>query len=104
MLSVLKDEEGDYELNGGYSDQYKKVIWFGRVKVTKNYVGYHLIAVYAFPQLKKELSEALQQRMHGKSCFNFTELNDSIVSELSTLTARSVDAFRKAGWLEPQPA
>jgi hypothetical protein len=98
-LEVIKDVTGDYSLNGDYSEQYKKVIWFGGVKKMKNYVSYHLIAVYAFPQLGKELSPELRRRMHGKSCFNFTQLDDATVEELSSVTARSVDAFRKARWL-----
>jgi hypothetical protein len=98
-LEIIKDAEGDYSLNAGYSEQYKKVIWFGGVKKMKNYVSYHLIAVYACPQICKELSPELRRRLHGRSCFNFTELNDSILNELSSVTARSVEAFRKAKWL-----
>ena len=98
-LDVIKDVKGDYSLNGGYSEQYKKVIWFGGVKKMKNYVSYHLIAVYGCPQLSAELSPELRRKMHGKSCFNFTQLDAATVKELSSLTARSVEAFRKARWL-----
>jgi hypothetical protein len=98
-LQVIKDSDGHYSLNGDYSEQCKKVIWFGGVKRMKNYVSYHLIAVYAFPEVRAELSPDLQQRMQGKSCFNFTRLDEPLLDELSRVTARSVQVFRKAKWL-----
>jgi hypothetical protein len=101
-LEVIKDVKGDYSLNGDYSEQHKKVIWFGGVKKMKNYVSYHLIAVYACPQVCKDLSPELRRRMHGKSCFNFTQLDEATIAELSSVTTRSVEAFRKAKWLAPK--
>jgi len=98
-LEVIKDVKGDYSLNGDYSEQYRKVIWFGGAKKMKNDVSYHLIAVYACPQLCTDLSPELRRRRHGKSCFNFTQLDDATIEELSAVTARSVEGFRKAGWL-----
>ena len=98
-LEVLKDDAGDYSLNGGYSKELKKEIWFGGVKRCKNYVSYHLIAVYGYPQLLNGASPKLKARMQGKSCFNFREVDPELFEELSALTERSLVGFKKLGWL-----
>lgn len=43
--------------------------------------------VYVFPNLLDGLPAALRKRMQGKSCFNFTSLDDTARSELERLAA-----------------
>lgn len=66
-----------------------KPAWFGGVTMGKAYVSYHLIAVYAFPNLLDGISPELKKRMQGKSCFNFKEVNDKLFKELAVLTEKS---------------
>ena len=33
--------------------------------------------------------------MHGKACFNFTNVDEALFSELEALTARTVPEFRE---------
>jgi hypothetical protein len=73
--------------------------FFASVKVGKRYVSYYLMPVYAFPELADGISEALRKRMQGKSCFNFTVADESLVSEIEELTQRGYQAFADNGLL-----
>jgi hypothetical protein len=67
--------------------------YFGGIRVGKLYVSYYLMPVYGRPQLLDGMSLELRRRMQGKSCFNFTAIEEPLLRELETLTARSFDAF-----------
>jgi hypothetical protein len=79
--------------------------WGGRAKrptipvawaeVGKNYVSFHLMAIAAAPG---PMSDALKARMQGKNCFNFSGQEPALFRELDALTARSIAAFKKAGF------
>ena len=90
-MTVLIDKPGGFILEAK--------VWFGGVRLGKAYVSYHLIAVYAFPELLKGISPKLRARMQGKSCFNFTKHDPALFRELGRLTKRSVARFRKEKWL-----
>lgn len=62
--------------------------FFGAVMRKKSQVAYHLMPVYRDPGLLDGLNEALLKRMQGKSCFNFTKIDDLLFSKLDDLTAR----------------
>ena len=64
------------------------------VRPGKRYVSYYLMAVYAFPELVGSMSPALRRRMQGKSCFNFTKVDEALLAELARLTAGCVAAHR----------
>ena len=70
-------------------------IWFGGVEIKKNYVSFHLIPVYASPELRDSLSPSLRKRMQGKSCFNFTAIDPAHVKELEAVTKRGFAGFIK---------
>jgi hypothetical protein len=61
--------------------------------VGKRYVSYHLMPIYARPQLLDGISVDLRRRMQGKSCFNFTSVDERLMGELEALTRRSFEAF-----------
>ena len=88
-LRVTDDGPSGYSLNTPFAEQYSKELFFGAVQINKNYVSYHLMPVYMFPDLLVDLSPRLKQRMQGKSCFNFTRLDDDLAAELGELTERS---------------
>ena len=97
-MTVIADTPAKFILEGAYSEQYKRKIWFGGVQRGKAYVSYHLIAVYAFPELLKGLSPKLRARMQGKSCFNFTKHDPALFREVGRLTKRAFARFRQAKW------
>ena len=85
-LKVTADGPKGYSLNTPYSEKWKKELYFGGVQVMKNYVSFHLFAVYMFPDLLDGISEELRRRMQGKSCFNFRAPEAALFRELAALT------------------
>jgi hypothetical protein len=67
------------------------------VEVGKSYVSYHLMGV-AVPAVQAGMTHALKARMQGKTCFNFTATDPALLTELGSLTAASISAFKKAGF------
>jgi len=70
---------------------------FGGVQIKKNYVSYHLMPVYAFPDLLDGLSPELKKRMQGKSCFNFKTVDKALFKELGALTRKGYQRYKKEG-------
>ncbi len=95
-LKASPDRPGNYHLIGPPTQSsLGKEVWFGAVQTRKNYVSYHLMAVYAFPDLFDDLSPELKKHMQGKSCFNFKVADDKLFKELARLTDRSYRRFKK---------
>jgi hypothetical protein len=69
------------------------------VEVGKSYVSYHLMGVYGNPKLLEGCSPELRARMQGKSCFNFTKVDEKLMKELDGLTLQSLTGMRKAGFI-----
>lgn len=98
-LIVTIDEAEHYSLDAPPSAQRKQALFFGAVMVKKNYVSFHLMAVYVFPDLLEAVSPALKKRMQGKSCFNFTSLDETLLIELTGLAQKGFERYRQAGYL-----
>lgn len=56
----------------------------------KRYVSFYLMAVYGIPELLDGISPGLRRRMQGKSCFNFSRIDEPLLAELEALVARAV--------------
>jgi hypothetical protein len=67
------------------------------VEVGKSYVSYHLMGV-SIPAVQSGMSKELKARMQGKTCFNFTVSEPTLFTELDSLTAASITAFKQAGF------
>ena len=74
-----------------------KPVFFGSASIKKNYVSYHLMPVYDFPDLLDNLSPGLRARMQGKSSFNFKNEEAGIMDELAGLTKSGFERFREEG-------
>lgn len=96
--------EKSYLLLGAATDKYPDGLMFGAVNVGKRYVSYHLMCVYMAPGLLEEMSPQLRRRMQGKSCFNFTKVDEALFDELSAITARGRQLYADRGWLAAPPA
>ena len=99
---VLHDEPGRYHLGTHHvrpKDGYR--LWFGGVKIKKNYVSAHVMPVYVHPELLATISPALRKRMQGKACFNFKVKDEALLDELGALIARGVESFARDGSLRP---
>lgn len=94
---AAQDKPGDYCLIGPpTATSQGKDVWFGAVQIRKSYVSYHLMPVYAFPELLAGTSPTLRERMQGKSCFNFKEPDAQLFTELAKLTEKGYKRFQKA--------
>jgi hypothetical protein len=91
------DKPDAYSLDAGYSEKFKRAMFFGAVQIKKNYVSFYLMPVYVFPELLKSISPALKKRMQGKSCFNFTAIDDAMVDELGELTKQGFERYQREG-------
>lgn len=93
-LVVTKDEPALYYLDTAHIMKNKKPLYFGSVQIRKRYVSFHLMPVYVFPDLLEPVSPNLLKRMQGKSCFNFTAISDSHLTEIERLTAAGFTRYR----------
>jgi len=63
-------------------------------RVGKRYVSFYLMPIYVHPELVAGISPELGARRQGKSCFNFTRVDDELFAELADLAARTIPGFR----------
>jgi hypothetical protein len=68
--------------------------YVGGTRLGKSYVSFYLMPVYASPELSASISPELQRRRQGKSCFNFTKIDEGLFAELSVVTALGIPGFR----------
>jgi hypothetical protein len=69
------------------------------LKSGKSYVSYHLMGLYMNPSLTRQVSEELNKRRQGKTCFNFRKIDPGLAAELRQLTEKSILALRTAGYI-----
>jgi hypothetical protein len=69
--------------------------YVGGTRLGKSYVSYYLMPVYGNPALAAGISPELAKRRQGKSCFNFTKIDEALLTELAALTARSIPGWRE---------
>ena len=94
-MVVQTDAPDNYYLHTSPSPKYPQGLFFGAVQIKKNYVSFHLMLLYLFPDLLDGHSEQLKKRMQGKSCFNFTKLDEPLFVELTQLTHESIERYRQ---------
>lgn len=92
-LAAHHDEPDYYYLETKQPLYKGRPVFFAGVRKGKTYVSFHLMPIYAFPEMRRGLSPALRKRMQGKSCFNFTTVDDGLFEELAQLTATGVEGF-----------
>ena len=94
-MYVSADSDVWYGLDLAPEAERVPATWFGAVRLGRSYVSYYLMPVYADPRLLDDVSPELKKRMQGKSCFNFTGVDEDLLAELTSLTARGYE--RTAG-------
>jgi hypothetical protein len=95
-LLVEVDEPNAYQLSSRtMKDRIGWPLFVAAVQIKKNYVSYHLMPVYAVPQLLEGMSPNLKKRMQGKSCFNFVAIDAAQAKELAVLTRKGMAAFKR---------
>ncbi|HJL20158.1 MAG TPA: hypothetical protein RMH99_31115 [Sandaracinaceae bacterium LLY-WYZ-13_1] len=94
-----KDTETDLIFVGPEPGPDGEEVWLGGVQWKKRYVSVHLMPVYVHPPLLDGISDALRKRMQGKSCFNFTKVDEPLFEELEALARAGLAHFRETGRL-----
>jgi len=89
-LHVASDGPGGMSLE---LPAYKGEPWgfVAATRLGKRYVSYYLMGVYGDAGLAGSISPELKRRMQGKSCFNFTKIDEPLFGELAALTAKSIE-------------
>ncbi len=64
-------------------------------RLGKRYVSFYLMTVYARPELLASISPELAKRMQGKSCFNFSTVDERLLAELDALAATVLARHRE---------
>ena len=96
-LAVLADGPTSYEL-GAPTLPGKTGRFLAAVRNGKAYTSFHLMTVYAYPDMVDGMSLELRKRMQGKSCFNFSRVDETLFAELTDLTARGFERFGEVGF------
>jgi len=92
-LQVREDSKRSYYLETRLAGHRDKPRSFAAAIIMKDYVSFHLVAVYCFPELLLGMSPDLKKHMQGKGCFNFTARDAKLFRELARLTAAGARKF-----------
>ena len=98
-LVCTADQPGNLYVDTSHVMKNGKPLFFGAVQTRKRYVSYHLMPVYVDPALLTPISEGLRKRMQGKSCFNFTKVDQALFDELAQLTENGYKTYEEAGYV-----
>jgi hypothetical protein len=88
-----------YLLLGAPHEKYPDGMLFAGVKQQKRYVSYYLMPAYTDPAIISGISDELRKRMQGKSCFNFTKVDEGLFDELFDVTERAREVYAAKDWL-----
>lgn len=94
-LHVSADDATWYTVDMAPEAERNPTTYFGGVRLGKRYVSFYLMPVYVEPSLLEGISPDLRRRMQGKSCFNFTAVDEELFAELEDLTGAGYE--RTAG-------
>ena len=100
-LIVIADSRDYYALETHHVMKNKHRLYFAGVRRGKAYVSFHLMPVYACPEITEKISPELKKRMQGKSCFNFTTPDDKLFNELRKLTKAGFARFTSKKFYSP---
>jgi hypothetical protein len=98
-LVTVHDQSDGYYLDTAQMQSNNKPLFFASARVAKQYVSFHLMPVYVWPELLEGTSEQLRKRMQGKSCFNFKKPEPELFEELASLTRRGFERYRDTGYV-----
>ncbi len=99
-LIVVHDTDNNYYLDTSHVMKNKQRLFFAAVRAGKAYVSFHLMPVYASPDLLKDMSPELRKRMQGKSCFNFKTVDEKLFKELQKITESGFKKFNDREFLQ----
>jgi hypothetical protein len=113
LKAILKKYEASLHVDADLPDKYylsthqipaevgaqQNPMFFGGVQIRKNYVSFYLMPAYTHPELVGGISEKLQKRRQGKSCFNFKTADEALLGELAECVQRGFEAYQRARYI-----
>ena len=96
-MVVKHDGPGIYYLESAPVPKYGTEVFFGAVQAGKGQVSFHFMPIYVFPEMRDTLSPALKKRLRGTSKFTFTELDAPLLKELTALTRKGYQGYKRGG-------
>jgi len=99
LLTCTGDNENSYELYTTHIMKNKKPLFFGGVKINKNFVSYHLMGLYVFPEMVEQIDPKLRALLKGKSCFNVKRLDEHLLDQLERITQRCLERYQSQGYV-----
>lgn len=100
LMDCTENSSDSYNLFTRHIQGNGKALYFGGIKINKNFVSYHLMPIYVFPELTLSMDPELKKHLKGKSCFNFKILKASELMQLKTLTELCFNKYKSEGYLE----
>lgn len=67
--------------------------WFAFVKPASKHVGFYLLPLHTWPELREGLSPALAKRVTGASTLTFAVHDEALFTELEGLVARAYERY-----------
>lgn len=98
-LDAKRDDEYELYLDTRHIQKNRKPLFFGAVQIKKSFVSFHLMPVYLQPELLAAISPELKARMQGKSCFNFADVGQQLLTELATVTEAGFASYKQQGFV-----
>ncbi len=98
-LDTKLDSDSELYVDTRHIQKNNKPLFFSAVQIKKNYVTYYLMPVYVDPGLLDGVSDKLKKRMQGKSCFNFTDIDQALFDELAQLTEAGFASYKEQGFV-----
>lgn len=98
-LVIVSDNAKSFYLDTAFIMPNKKPLFFAAARIGKSYVSFYLMPVYVFPELLKGMSPELKKRMQGKSCFNFSSVDEKLFKELAKFTKAGFAKYKQAKYV-----
>lgn len=98
-LNASTDTASNYMLEGEFSPELKRPMFFAGVRQGRAYVSFYLMPVYSNPELMGRMSDGLRRHLHGKSCFNFTKAEPELFDELAQLVHAGFACYERMNFV-----
>jgi len=99
MLDIKKDDQSEFYVDTRHIQKNQRPLFFAAVQLKKSYVSFHLMPIYMKPELLASISPELRSHMQGKSCFNFSTVEPTLLDELAALTKAGFASYEEQGFV-----
>jgi hypothetical protein len=70
--------------------------WFAFVKPASKHVGFYLLPIHEWDDLRASVPPVLRKRLTGQSTFTFKAIDETEMAELEALVARALERYLSA--------